>query len=129
MKIAVASDDGKMIAQHFGRTKGFLIYDIEQNAIKSSQYIANTFTHHHHGDHHEQKHNHEHEHAHSHASILEALQSCGTIISRGMGRRLLDDFQNNNKQVYITDEADAASAVQLFLKGELTHLPGKSCSH
>lgn len=127
MKIAVASDDGKLIAQHFGRTKGFLIYDIEHFAIKSSQYIANTFTHHHHGNHDE--HEHHHGRTHSHTGILEALQGCGTVISRGMGRRLLDDFQNNNKQVFITDETDAEKAVQLLIEGKLVHQPNKSCKH
>ena len=126
MKIAVASDDGKNIAQHFGRTKGFLIFDTEASKITSSTYISNSFTHHH-GNH--DAHDHNHEHAHSHKGILTALKDCSTVISRGMGRRLLMDFEENNKDVFITEEPLAEKAVQLFLDGKLDHLPNKSCQH
>ena len=34
MKIAIPSDDKVSICVHFGRTKGFLIFDIENNTIK-----------------------------------------------------------------------------------------------
>jgi len=35
MKIAIASDDGKTISSHFGRTKGFVIFEVEDKEIKS----------------------------------------------------------------------------------------------
>lgn len=44
MKIAVASDDGKIISSHFGRTRGFVIFDVEGKEIKSREYLPNTFT-------------------------------------------------------------------------------------
>lgn len=34
MLIAVASKDGKEINQHFGHAERFLIYEVEQNAVK-----------------------------------------------------------------------------------------------
>ena len=128
MKIAVASDDGKHIAQHFGRTRGFLIFESEGGVIDSMDYKLNIFTHHHlhQGS---TSHDHDHEHQHSHGGILNALSECEVIISRGMGRRLLDDFENHGKAVYITDESDAEKAIALYFKGELEHIPGKSCQH
>ncbi len=128
MKIAIASDDGKHIAQHFGRTRGFLIFDADAGKIESMDYILNTFTHHHKGNGHEHGHDH-HEHNHSHHGILSALHDCNVVISRGMGRRLLADFEEHGKDVYITDEPLAEKAVELFFKGSLTHIPGKSCQH
>ncbi|MCB2221621.1 MAG: iron-molybdenum cofactor biosynthesis protein [Bacteroidetes bacterium] len=127
MKIAVASDDGKHIAQHFGRTRGFLIFDCIDDKIASTEYKLNTFTHHHQGN--GDEHHHEHGHQHSHDGILSALKDCKVVISRGMGRRLLDDFEEHGKEIYITDESEAEKAIQLFFKGDLTHLPGKSCQH
>ncbi len=44
MKIAVASDDGKIISSHFGRTRGFVIFEIENGEIKDKKYILNAFT-------------------------------------------------------------------------------------
>jgi len=95
MKIAVASDDQEKIAQHFGRTRGFLIFSVDEDKVTKRTYIENNFTGHVRGQHHEHGHNqgHGHQHRHSHSSILEALQDCEVVISRGMGRRLLDDFE------------------------------------
>jgi predicted Fe-Mo cluster-binding NifX family protein len=92
-------------------------------------YKLNTFTHHHQGHEEGEQHNHQHEHQHSHGGILSALRDCEVIISRGMGRRLLDDFEQHGKEVYITNESSAEKAVALFFKGELEHIPGKSCQH
>jgi len=38
MKIAIASDDGKTISSHFGRTRGFVIFEIEGKEIKKKEY-------------------------------------------------------------------------------------------
>lgn len=44
MKIAIPSDDGKIISSHFGRTKGFVIFEVEGKEIKSREYRLNIFT-------------------------------------------------------------------------------------
>jgi len=35
VKIAITSDDGKQVAAHFGRTKGFVICELEDKKIKN----------------------------------------------------------------------------------------------
>jgi predicted Fe-Mo cluster-binding NifX family protein len=131
MKIAVASDDRVNIAQHFGRTRGFLIFSINGNEIIEKSYVENNFTGHAQGHHHEHVHEHDHghQHRHSHGNILEALKECGVVISRGMGRRLLDDFESVGKQVFVTWTENAEEAVKQFLEGNLRHDPDKSCQH
>ena len=125
MKIAIASDNQVSIANHFGRTRGFLIYNIQGNAIKGKHYIENTFTGHAQGH----AHHHEHGHHHSHRGILEALVGCEVVISRGMGRRLLADFEAAGKEVFITGAEEADAAITLYLTGNLEHDPEKSCQH
>lgn len=44
MKIAIASDDGKTIAGHLGRARGFIIYDVEGGSVKNRIFLDNTFT-------------------------------------------------------------------------------------
>lgn len=127
MKIAIASDDQKLIAGHFGRTRGFLVYDIEDNKVAARNYISNDFTGHAHGHHHD--HDHHHGHAHSHASILEALKGCEAVISRGMGRRIYDDLQQAGIQAFIVNEVEADKAVDLFLQQKLEDNPNKGCDH
>ncbi|MCB0804312.1 MAG: hypothetical protein KDC05_00860 [Bacteroidales bacterium] len=125
MKIAVASDDSTNIARHFGRTRGFLIYETDNGKIVNRSYVSNTFTHHHASG----ANDHQHDHHHSHEGILSALESCGVVISRGMGHRLLADFETHHKQVFITDISNADEAVQNFLSGNLSHNPEMSCTH
>ena len=44
MKIAIASDDRKTISAHFGRTLGFVVFEIEGKEKKAQEYRPNTFT-------------------------------------------------------------------------------------
>lgn len=117
MKIAVASDDGKIISSHFGRTRGFVIFEIENGEIKDRKYIPNTFTGHARGSHHLGTH-----HYDSHAAIIENLKDCKAVISHGMGRRLYDDLTSAGVEVYVTNETDVDRAVELYIKGELINL-------
>lgn len=115
MKVAIASDDGKIISSHFGRTRGFTIFEIEGNAIKKQEFLENTFTGHARGlegaDHSIDR----------HGPILEALKDCQVVISHGMGRRIYDDLQSAGIEVFVTDETDVQKAVNLYINDELTN--------
>lgn len=126
-KIAMPSDDQVSISGHFGRTKGFLIFDIDGNKVNNKIYVENNITGHAQGHHND--HQHDHNHQHSHGGILQALKDCKVIIARGMGRRLMIDFAENNKEVFVTDTANADEAVDQFIKGNLDHNPEKTCQH
>ncbi len=117
MKVAVASDDGKVISSHFGRSRGFVIFEIEDGEIKSREYILNTFTGHARGLHHTG-----HHHYDSHATIIENLRDCKAVISHGMGRRLYEDLTSAGIEVYVTDETDVDKAIELHIKGELRNV-------
>ncbi len=117
MKIAVASDNGQNISSHFGRTRGFVIFDIENSSIKNREYRNNTFTGHARGI------EHEHGNYDHHSLILEALSDCKIVISHGMGRRIYDDLKDAGIEVFVTDETDTNRAVELFLNNKLTDNP------
>ncbi len=113
MKIAIASDDGKVIASHFGRTRGFIIFESDIKSIGKPEYRLNTFTGHARGqegaDHSLDR----------HAPILAALSDCQVVISHGMGRRIYEDLKQANIEVFITDETDAERSVELYIQGKL----------
>ena len=123
MKIAVASDDEKTIASHFGRTRGFLVFDLDDGNVKTRTYRLNTFTGHARGlegaDHSMDR----------HSPILSALADCGAVISHGMGRRIYEDLKQADMEVFITAETDAESAVALYLRNELDDRPELGCDH
>jgi len=124
MKIGIASDDQLNIAQHFGRTQGFIIAEIEDGKVRNKDYRKNSFSMH------MQAGGHEHgEHGHSHTSILEALSDCDLILARGMGRRIYDDLRANNIQSVITDQPTVDGAIAAYIEGELTDHPDKGCVH
>jgi len=123
MKIAIASDDRKTISAHFGRTRGFVIFEIEGKEIKKQEYRDNTFTSHARGL---EGANHA---INRHGPIIEALKDCQVIISHGMGRRIYDDLKNAGIEVFVTDEIDVKSALNLFIAGQLMDRPELGCSH
>ncbi len=130
MKIAIPSNDNISVSQHFGRSKGFTVCEIEDNKVVDRKHIANTFTHHAQGGHHEHDHHHEHGNsAHSHEGIFKAIGDCDLVIAGGMGRRLYNDFAERNIQVYVTRETNVTKALEIFLQGNLDNNPDKCCEH
>lgn len=123
LKIAIASDDEQTIASHFGRTRGFKIFEIEGEEIKRQEYRLNTFTGHARG-----LEGAAHE-IDRHGPILTAIQDCSVVISHGMGRRIYEDLKAFNIRVFITEETDVQAALELFLKGKLVDRPELGCCH
>jgi predicted Fe-Mo cluster-binding NifX family protein len=123
MKIAIASDDNKTIASHFGKTRGFIIYDIAKTVVTDRHYVENTFTGHARGV---SGHGHV---ADRHGPILQALEGCRAVIAQGMGRRIYDDLRAAGIEAFIVDETDADRALQLFLGNTLKDHPDKGCDH
>lgn len=123
MRVAIASDDERTIANHFGRTRGFMIYEIEDGTIKNQHYRINDFTGHARGL------EHSGHHIDRHGPILNALNDCQAVISRGMGRRIYEDLQNAGIETFIVDEIETNAAIRLYLENSLQDNPDKGCDH
>ena len=123
MKIAIASDDGTTIASHFGKTRGFVIFDVEDGRVTNRDYIKNTFTGHARGlsgaDHSVDR----------HGPILQALKGCKAVIAHGMGRKIYDDLRSVEIEAFIVKETQADEAIRLYLQDDLEDHPGASCRH
>lgn len=121
LKIAIPSDDERTIASHFGRTRGFTIFEIEGKEIKHQEYRLNNFTGHARGL---AEAGHEID---RHGPILTALQDCGVVIAHGMGRRIYDDLRAFGIATYITAETDIEKALDRYLEGRLVDRPELGC--
>ena len=123
MRIAVASDDGTTIASHFGKTRGFVVFDVEDGRVTHRDYIKNTFTGHARGlsgaDHSVDR----------HGPILESLKGCKAVIAHGMGQKIYDDLRSVAIEAFIVKEAQADEAVRLYLQNRLQDHPGAGCKH
>lgn len=125
MKIAIATEDNKVISAHFGRSPFFAIYEVENGKATSRGMRRNTFTgHFRKAESHEHEYEHElHSHKkgdeHAHATVAEGLQDCQVVISHGMGRRAWEDLRNRGIEMIVTDETEVERALNLYLAGEL----------
>lgn len=122
MKIAIVSDDGKTIGSHFGRTRGFVIFEVDGNKLVKQEYLPNTFTGH-------ARQMEGRQNIDRHGTVIKALSGCKAVISHGMGRRIYDDLINAGIEVFITDEVDVKKALELYLKGNLKDRPDMACYH
>lgn len=131
MKIAIPSDEGTYLCQHFGRTLGFAIFEVANGQIIHQEYRPNDFTGHALGQHQEHQHHgpeHDDHAQHSHNRILDALNDCEVVIAGGMGRRLVDDLTDAGKKIFITSQGETRKAAEMFIAGELKS-DKEACSH
>ncbi len=130
MKIAVPTNDGFSVSEHFGRSAGFLVFEVQDGRIAARETRANTMQHTHgHGD---GGHHAEAEGAHSHTAILTALAGCDVVICAGMGWRAAEALkQGGVGTVIMTGPGPAEEKVTAYLAGNLSG-EGPSfcrCSH
>lgn len=120
MKIAVVSDDGKTISQHFGRAKNYIVFDVQGGSITRSEVRSKTA--HHSGEEH-------HDHGEGghvgpeadakHNSMLASISDCEALIVRGMGFGAFDAMKSAGIKPYITDLELAEDAVKAYIAGKL----------
>lgn len=125
MKIAVPTNDGTSISEHFGRSAAFLIFETENGQIKSRAMKANGA---HHGqggcDHHSTANK-----AHSHAGILAALRGCEVVICAGMGSRAAEALKAGGvTEIVVTTAGPAEEIVSAYLAGKLTRKTETFCA-
>jgi len=120
MKIAVPTDDGKRIAEHFGRAQSFLIFSIEDGKILYHEVVDSMSPHSDGGS------------GQSHdecAWFMPLLEGSDVIISRGMGRRAVGHFNEAGIKPVFTDLDDAEEAVRAYANGTLKECAQPECGH
>ena len=127
MRIAVPSDDGVTIAGHTGRTKGCIVFDLENGAATKREYRTNRFTAHAQGK--CEGNETEGVHLHSHASLLDALGDCQVLLAHGMGPRLVADLAARNIRVIFCEDSLAEDAAEKLAAGLLVSTGKSLCKH
>jgi len=122
MKIGVASYNGEIISKHFGRSRYFVIFDIENGRVVKRELRENTFTAHARG---ECRENGPHEDGghrgnHDHDGIIRALHDCEAVLCYGMGWRAAEDLKTAGiKACILTEDCGMDKAVQAYIEGKL----------
>ena len=126
MKIAVITNDGKTISQHFVRAPHYLVFTVEDGEIVEQKLRDKVG----HRQFAQEPHDHDSENdprghgfgAHSemkHTRMIESIQDCEVIIVRGMGRGAYLAMEQANIRPFVTELADAEEAVKAYLGGTL----------
>lgn len=121
MKIAVITEDGQTISQHFGRAPYYLVFTVEDGVIVSKE-MRDKVGHRHFA---------QEEHAHDeadprghgfgaasdakHARMIESIVDCEAIIVRGMGRGAYIAMEQANIRPIVTDLPTAEAAVEAYI--------------
>jgi tRNA-Thr(GGU) m(6)t(6)A37 methyltransferase TsaA len=128
MKIAVITEDGETISQHFGRAPHYLVFTVEDKKIVGKELRDKVG--------HRQFAEEDHRHAsrndprghgfgaHSeskHARMIESIQDCEAIIVRGMGRGAYYAMEQAKIRPFVTEFANAEDAVKAYIDGTLTN--------
>ncbi len=121
MKIAIPSDDRVSIATHFGRVRGFAVYDVTDGKAVADGYRATT-----------SKPKHEcacgtAERASTHQAFLDILDGCSIVIARGMGAHMYDDLVSCGIHVFLTETPTVQTAVEQYIAHSLPERPGLGC--
>jgi predicted Fe-Mo cluster-binding NifX family protein len=126
VRIAVPTNNGTSISEHFGRCAAFLIFEIEDNRIQARERRTNGMQHSHgqgncgHGS--------AGSEAPSHRAILSALAGCDVVICAGMGWRAAEALKSGGiTEVVVTEPGPAEEAVGAYLTGSLTTRPEALC--
>ena len=110
MRIAVTYENGE-IFQHFGHTKKFKVYDIEDGEILSSRVVDSE--------------------GFGHGALAEFLFNNGidVLICGGIGGGAQTALSNAGIKLYGGVSGNADAAVQAFLEGKLDYNLDIKCSH
>ncbi len=125
MKIAVPTNDGFSMAEHFGRSSAFLVFDVEDGEISGCESRVNTGCHSHAegscniGDPSAPDH---------HAAMAESLKGCDTVLCLGMGRGAADALKAGGiSPIAVAAVGPAEAIVSFYLAGKLKPETAEFC--
>ncbi len=133
MKVAIVTNDGEYVSQHFGRSRYYKIYTIDGNEIKNVELRERGTGHFAQG----QTQNHEHSHTQAdpqgrhgygadadrrHAGMAAEISDCDVLIAGGMGSGAYESFKRAGLDVMLTDIVWIEEAVTALMEGKMKNL-------
>jgi predicted Fe-Mo cluster-binding NifX family protein len=124
MKIALITDDGNLISQHFGRAPYYLVVTIEDGQVIKREMRDklghNHFANQEHGKHHaHERHGFDAASHNRHSSMAQAIADCEAIICGGMGAGAYESMRQLNIRPVVTEIRQIDDAIQSYLSGNL----------
>lgn len=135
MKIAIVTNDGNTISQHFGRSQYYKVITLENDKVLSDELRQRGTGHFAQGQGQNQhsssesshfnqqgKHGYGQDADNKHALMAQEIGDCDILIAGGMGSGAYESFQRAGLKVILTDNQYIDNSVQSFIKGNLKNL-------
>lgn len=123
-KIALITDDGETISQHFGRAAYYLVVTVQDGQIVNRELRPKPghrqFAGQHGEEHHGPGHGTDPASHDKHVQMAEAIRDCEVVVCRGMGQGAYNSMQQLGIRPILTDIATIDQAVQAYLRGQIT---------
>jgi predicted Fe-Mo cluster-binding NifX family protein len=125
MKIALITDDGQTISQHFGRAPYYLVVTLEDGKEVQREMREklghNHFASSEQGEHHHSSDQHGFDPAshNRHTGMAQAISDCQVIICGGMGAGAYESMRQLNIQPVVTQLRGVDEAIQAYVVGNL----------
>jgi len=125
MKIAVISDDGKTVSQHFGFARQYIVVTIENEKVVNKETRSKTghatAQEHHAHDVPGQKHGYDAGAQSRHGQMMENIKDCQIVVAGGMGWGARDSLKVAGIDTIVTDVEDIDEVVKLYIEGKLAN--------
>lgn len=119
MKIAVATVDGTSVSQHFGQSRGFIVFDVDGEQIKSSELRNGSSTPHDDGL----------CKGNAQGGMAGMLAGCEVLLCGGMGAGAANAVrQLGVNPVIVAGIPEAREAVTLFVEGKIDANAASMCN-
>jgi transcriptional regulator with XRE-family HTH domain/predicted Fe-Mo cluster-binding NifX family protein len=123
MKIAVITDDGKTISQHFGRALHYMVFTVEDGKVINRE-LRDKLGHNHfsggeHHEHHGAGHGQDAASHNRHAGMAEAISDCQMLICGGMGYGAYQSMLQLKIKPVVTEIGTIDEAVQAAIAGTI----------
>jgi len=133
MKVAVVTNDGEFVSQHFGRSRYYAVYTIENGQILEKELRERTVGHFDPNRNPEQESGEQHLDAQGrhgyggdamnrHQAMAAAIPDCDALIAGGMGSGAVEAFRSAGLQVILTDIPGVEVAVTAFAEDKIQDL-------
>ncbi len=124
MKIAIITEDGKTISQHFGRAPYYLVLTIEEGKVTGSE-MRDKMGHSHFKEQHAEEgaqsggHGRDAASHNKHVSMAQTIADCEALLCGGMGMGAYESMRQLNIKPIVTNQVDIEAAVKDFIDGKL----------
>jgi predicted Fe-Mo cluster-binding NifX family protein len=127
MKIAVISEDGATISQHFGRAPLYVVVTVEDGKITSKENRSKVGHHSFSGHPHVEpmlgeRHGYGIDSQSKHTQMAQSIDDCQVLLAGGMGWGAYDSMKSRGIETIITDVKNIDEAVELYIGGKLSNL-------